>query len=480
MPPFHKLALSAIGALCLAVPPHAARAQTPASPPPVVAEEFRRARNDFAAGGIRELSNKWFACVDHAQASQDANVAERCIVYGYGALLLGDAGSNATPWMRHLTADIVAPGQNAMLDIMGIPPGPRQSWLNRYRNWISASFTPTGPTPTGQNPDSGASDGGAREFGAGDVGGREFHDPPVSDAGGPPPRTDLARAADGKYPREALRDPEIAEALRQLIGGALFSRLKTYGFGAPMEFNGHFTLGVACEQQARGVSEARFVFSPNEVWVGIIDGGRMRIYGNPPRHARALLLREGTQSAWRGPIDDMNRPAPPTLIPVAADPAPNGLRPRMTIAPHYLPVSVTDPAPPRIQPEPEATEIRLRNYHGNLVVPVMVNNAITVPFTVDSGASDVSVSSDVLQRLIDSGTMNRSDFLGKQVYHLADGSKVTADTFRIHALKVGDREVRDVMGSVTNDADSLLLGQSFLTRFHSWSIDNQRQVLLLK
>jgi clan AA aspartic protease (TIGR02281 family) len=152
----------------------------------------------------------------------------------------------------------------------------------------------------------------------------------------------------------------------------------------------------------------------------------------------------------------------------------------MTIAPHYLPVDVDPTPPPRAAAEPDATEIRLRNYRGTLVVPVVINNTITVPFTVDSGASDVSISSEILQKLIDSGTMSRADFQGKQVYYLADGSKVSSDTFRIHVLKVGDREVHDVLGSVTNDADSLLLGQSFLTRFRSWSIDNQRQVLLLK
>jgi clan AA aspartic protease (TIGR02281 family) len=450
----------------LAIGAPAADAQ--ASAPPVVAAELRHAQNDFAAGGIRKLSNNWYACVDQARASQDANAAERCIVYGYGALLVGDAGGSANPWMRHLTPDIVAPGQNEMLDIMGIPAGPRQAWLERYRHWISAGFTP----------DSGAADAGGRDFGGGDVGGRDFPNAPVSDGSGPDPRTDLARAADGKYPRDALRDRDVADALRHLVGPSVFARLRSYSFGSPMEFNGRFATGAACEQQACGVSEARFVFSRDDVWLGVIEGGRMRLYGNPPRQIRALLLRERSQAAWRGPVEDMNRPMPPVLVPVAAASVPNGLTPRMTIAPHYLPVAADSAPAPR--PEGDPTEIRLRNYHGTLVVPVLVNNAITVPFTVDSGASDVSISSEVLQKLIDSGTMSRADFLGKQTYHLADGSKVSNDTFRIHALKVGDREVHDVVGSVTNDADSLLLGQSFLTRFRSWSIDNQRQVLLLK
>jgi clan AA aspartic protease (TIGR02281 family) len=135
---------------------------------------------------------------------------------------------------------------------------------------------------------------------------------------------------------------------------------------------------------------------------------------------------------------------------------------------------------PRGQSDASATEIRLRNRDGTLLVPVLINNTITVPFTIDSGASDVSVSAAVLEKLVQSGTVSREDFRGKQIYHLADGSAVSSETFRIHSLKVGDREIRDVMGSVTNDTDSLLLGQSFLARFRSWSIDNQRQVLLLR
>ena len=126
------------------------------------------------------------------------------------------------------------------------------------------------------------------------------------------------------------------------------------------------------------------------------------------------------------------------------------------------------------------TEIPLRRARDELLVPVMINNSLTVPFMVDSGASDVSISAAVMQRLIESGTLTRADFLGKATYHLADGSRVASDTFRLHSLRVGDREVHDVLASVTNDADGLLLGQSFLKRFRSWSIDNQRQVLVLR
>jgi hypothetical protein len=71
-------------------------------------------------------------------------------------------------------------------------------------------------------------------------------------------------------------------------------------------------------------------------------------------------------------------------------------------------------------------------------------------------------------------------FLGKRTYRLADGSTVPSQTFRIKSLKVGDKVLESVTGSIAPVEGSLLLGQSFLSRFKSWSIDNQRHLLVLE
>ena len=124
--------------------------------------------------------------------------------------------------------------------------------------------------------------------------------------------------------------------------------------------------------------------------------------------------------------------------------------------------------------------IPLEKQGGTLVVPVLINNAITLNFIVDSGAADVSIPSDVVKTLMRTGTLKQADFLGKRTYVLADGSKVPSETFRIRSMKVGDRVVENVTGSVTQPDGVLLLGQSFLGRFKSWSIDNGKQALLLE
>lgn len=116
---------------------------------------------------------------------------------------------------------------------------------------------------------------------------------------------------------------------------------------------------------------------------------------------------------------------------------------------------------------------------GTYVVPVLINDAITLHFVVDSGAADVSIPADVVMTLMRTGTLKKADFLGEKMYVLADGSKVPSQTFRIRSLKVGNKVLENVIGSVASVNGSLLLGQSFLSRFKSWSVDNTKHALLL-
>lgn len=123
--------------------------------------------------------------------------------------------------------------------------------------------------------------------------------------------------------------------------------------------------------------------------------------------------------------------------------------------------------------------IALENRGGTYEVPVVINNAITLPFVIDSGASDVVIPADVVLTLIRTGTINSSDFIGERKYQLADGSTVPSTAFRLRSLRVGDKVLENVIGGVAPVKGDLLLGQSFLSRFHSWSINNTTHELEL-
>lgn len=128
--------------------------------------------------------------------------------------------------------------------------------------------------------------------------------------------------------------------------------------------------------------------------------------------------------------------------------------------------------------QPVAREIPLEVSGGTYVVPVLINDTITLKFTLDGGAADVTIPEDVVMTLIRAGTITAADLREPKSYSLADGSTVTHLTFIIRSLKVGDVQLANIMGSVAGRSGSLLLGQSFLSRLSSWSIDNRRRVLV--
>lgn len=132
--------------------------------------------------------------------------------------------------------------------------------------------------------------------------------------------------------------------------------------------------------------------------------------------------------------------------------------------PTSVPNSVSTATPPR---SASRSSIPMKKEGTVYVVPVFINNAITLDFLVDSGASDVSIPADVVTTLIRAGAIRDTDFGGERTYVLADGSRVQSKTFRIRSLKVGDRVLENVAGSVASTKGALLLGQSFLGRFKS-------------
>ncbi len=126
------------------------------------------------------------------------------------------------------------------------------------------------------------------------------------------------------------------------------------------------------------------------------------------------------------------------------------------------------------------TVIPLKNDSGIFVVPVEINGALTLDFVIDSGASDVSVPADVVSTLIRTKTIGPSDFVGQKTYVMADGSEAPSDVFVVRTLKVGNRVVQNVTARIASQKATLLLGQSFLRHFNSWSIDNARHALVLE
>ena len=130
-------------------------------------------------------------------------------------------------------------------------------------------------------------------------------------------------------------------------------------------------------------------------------------------------------------------------------------------------------------PRAYAESVSLVPANGIYVLPVGIGKAMTLNFVLDSGASDVTLPTDVVQKLMRLGEVSRSDFIGAQTYGLADGSTVRTSRLILHELRIGSVVVRNVTASVTPVGGELLLGQSFLSKLPVWSIDNTQHALIL-
>ena len=141
-------------------------------------------------------------------------------------------------------------------------------------------------------------------------------------------------------------------------------------------------------------------------------------------------------------------------------------------------------APPSAA-EPSASDLRaedeipLRREGNTYSVPVLVNGIIPIAFVLDTGAGDVLLPADVVFTLLRTGTLQSSDFISYRPYILADGRELPSAQFKIRELQVGQYTARNVIAGVGRLGSDPLLGQSFLSRFGSATIDYKRNVLVL-
>lgn len=146
-----------------------------------------------------------------------------------------------------------------------------------------------------------------------------------------------------------------------------------------------------------------------------------------------------------------------------------------------LAVALAEPAPPLTASSvpPADNEIMLEADGRNYLVPVRINGAVTAKFVVDSGASVVMLPKDMVEDLTKSGAIAPSDMHGRSIFVTADGKHHRGQLLMLRRLEVGGHVATDVMAGVGPEHVEPLLGQTFLAKFKSWTLDNKRHVLIL-
>lgn len=113
-------------------------------------------------------------------------------------------------------------------------------------------------------------------------------------------------------------------------------------------------------------------------------------------------------------------------------------------------------------------------------VPVMLSDSVTVNFGLDADSSTVTLPLETVRALIQAGRLRKEDFSDAKSYTLPDGSSLPGKSFRIRSLRVGDRVLENINGTVADGDNPPVLGQSFISRFGHVAFDLKRQVLVLE
>jgi aspartyl protease family protein len=124
-------------------------------------------------------------------------------------------------------------------------------------------------------------------------------------------------------------------------------------------------------------------------------------------------------------------------------------------------------------------EVQIEKRGDSYLVPVRINNTITLPFLLDTGASDLVVPADVALTLVRAGALTSGDFIGKTPYRLADGSEGVSELVVLREVRVGEHSARNVTATISSLQAEPLLGQSFLSKFGKVTLDYKRLVLVL-
>lgn len=96
-------------------------------------------------------------------------------------------------------------------------------------------------------------------------------------------------------------------------------------------------------------------------------------------------------------------------------------RPYVQVGSSYAPA---DQAIPDVGVAAEGSRdvVQLKLHGGVFAVPVVINQAVSIPFVLDSGAAEVQLPAEVVLTLMRTGTLSEGDFIGASSYVLADGS----------------------------------------------------------
>lgn len=116
---------------------------------------------------------------------------------------------------------------------------------------------------------------------------------------------------------------------------------------------------------------------------------------------------------------------------------------------------------------------------GTLYTIIAQINNLDISFIFDSGASECTISEEIFNQLEIDEDKKLFQKLSDGLYKVADGRVIVQKRYLLSNFKVGDSNYEGIIFTVSQKGSPNLLGQSFLNKFSSWTLDSDKNTLIL-
>ena len=130
--------------------------------------------------------------------------------------------------------------------------------------------------------------------------------------------------------------------------------------------------------------------------------------------------------------------------------------------------------------KPQKTRIKMIEENGVRYIPIKINGQ-ELKFVFDTGASSICISTLEASVLVKNGLLSKNDIIGQQGFTDATGRISVGTRIHLKTVQIGNREINDVEATVIeNPRAECLLGQTVLSRFGKYTIDNRNNEIIFK
>ena len=129
---------------------------------------------------------------------------------------------------------------------------------------------------------------------------------------------------------------------------------------------------------------------------------------------------------------------------------------------------------------PQEVRIKMSEENGVRYIPMKINGQ-ELNFIFDTGASSICISTLESWVLVKNGLLSENDVIGQQGFTDATGSFSVGAKINLKSVQIGNRELKNVEAIIIENPEAAcLLGQTVLSRFGKYTIDNQNNEIIFK